>query len=92
MCRAGNVPRSLVPNTRLARTERGLFQAVLYESWKESLKGPLPNFIEDFCGFWFFKDCENLVDSTLAKNGIFCVRVLTQLNTLMHGTNDNCFG
>ena len=47
-CWAGNVPRSLASNTCLGSTERGLFQAVLYEPWKESLKGPLPNFIEDF--------------------------------------------
>ena len=48
VCRASNVSRSLVANTRLAGTERGLFQAVLCESWKESLKDLCP-FLEELC-------------------------------------------
>ena len=52
--------------------ERGLFQTVLRESWKESLERPLPNLIEDFGGLSLLKHCEavhseDVVDSTDAK-------------------------
>ena len=39
---------------------------------------------------------EKVVDSTdataLAEEGKFCLRVLTHLDTLVHGANDVCFG
>ena len=53
VCGAGIVPCSLVPNTRLAGAERGLFQALLCESWKKSLEGPLPSIIKDFLSVSF---------------------------------------
>ena len=90
MCRAGNVSRLPVPNTRLTGTERGLLQAVLRESWEERLKGPLPNLIEDFGSSSLSKN--GVVDSTdaktLAEKGKFCLWVLTPLDTFIHGASD----
>ena len=96
----GNFPCSLVPSTQLAGFGRGLFQAVLSNSWKESLEGPLPNFTEDFGGLSLLKDCatvhsENVVGSTDAKTlleeGKFCLRVPTQMHTFIHDPDTVCF-
>ena len=101
MYRAGNVPRSLVANARLARTECRLLRTVLRESWEESLKGPLPNLIVDFSSSSLLRDRvavhpKNVVDTadakTFTKESKFCLWVLAQLNTLMHSSSDVCFG
>ena len=61
MCWSGNVspgsvPRSLVPNARLARTKCRLFRAVLSESWEEPLKRPLSNLVVDVCSSFLVQD------------------------------------
>ena len=73
MCRADNVPRTLVPNTRLASTERGLFKLSSVTPGK-SLSRDL---CEDFGGFSSTKNCvivhsEDVVDSTDAKTNSVC--------------------
>ena len=67
---------------------------------EEPFEGPLPNFIANrrlhFVpqGFFVTINSQDVVDTTdpqtLSEKGKFRLRVLAELNALMHGANDVC--
>ena len=95
------VSRSVVSNSGLAFTECGLDHAVLRETQEEPLDKPLPNHVVDFCSPLFLEGCvalfsQDVVDAahsqTFSGEGKFRLRVLTWLNSFVHGSNDICLG
>ena len=89
VCRSCNVPRPFEPGC--------LRHAVLHETREEPIEGPLPNFIVNrplrfvppgLCGR------EPVVDSadpqTFCEERELCLRVLAELNALVHCADDIC--
>ena len=71
-----------------------LLRTVLRESREEALKRSLSNLVMDFSSPFFLQDCvamhpEDVVDTA---NATAFVRILAQLNTLLHSSSDICFG
>ena len=94
---SGCVSRSLVSNSGLACSECGLYHAVFSEKWEEPPKRSLSNLVVDSSGSFVLQDrvpvfCEDVVDAAdseaLAEESKFCLRVLTQLDTFVRGSND----
>ena len=99
MSRSCDVSRSLEPDSRLARAEGCLRRAVLRETREEPFKKPLPDLVVDLGSPLFLQDFVTMnsqdVDDTtdpqtLSEKGKFRLRVLAELNALMHGANDIC--
>ena len=87
--------RNVTPG--LACAERRLLRALLRESREEPLKISLPNLVVDFSSSFFLQDCvamhpEGVVDAAdakaFAKERKFCLRILAQLNTFVHCSNN----
>ena len=97
MCWSRDVTRSFVPDSGLASAECRLRQTVLREAKGEALARTLPNLVVDFCSPLFLKDCvavysQDVVDAanshTLSEEGQFRLRVLAELDALMHCSDD----
>ena len=96
MCRSSDVSRSLEPVSRLARIESCLRRAVLRETREE----PFDNFIVNLRCTLFLQDVvtvnsQDVVDTTdtqtlLREKGKLRLRVLSEVNALIHGANDIC--
>ena len=68
---------------------------------KSLFERPLSNLVLNFSGSLLLRDrvavhSQNVIDATdaktFAKDSKFCLRVLTQLDTFVHGSNDVCLG
>ena len=68
---------------------------------EDPFERPLSNLVVDSCSSLFLKNCvavcsQDVVDAadsqTLTEEGKFRLRVLTQLNTFVHCSNDVCLG
>ena len=96
VCRSSDVPRSFVPDSGLASTECRLRHTVLRKTLEGPFKRPLPSLVVDFCSPLFLKDCVavnsqevvDAADSQARSEGKFRLRVLTQLNSFVHCSND----
>ena len=97
MRRSRDVSRSLVSNSRLACARHTVFR----ENREEPFDRPLSNLVVDFCSSFLLQDrvavhTENVVHTTDAKtltqDSKFRLRVLRQLNMLVHCPNDICLG
>ena len=95
--RSRDVSRSLVSSSSLACAWCGLRHTVFRETPEEPFERPLPHLVVDFCSPLFLKDCEamhsqDVVDAansqTLPEEGKFRLRVLSELDTFVHGAND----
>ena len=89
--------RSFVPDSRLACIDSCLCHAVLRESQEDPLKESLPHLVEDFSSPLFLQDrvavySQDVVDAadsqTFSLESIFRLRVLTQLDTFVHNSNN----
>ena len=85
--------RALEPNSGLACAESCLCHAVLCETREEPLERPLPDPIVDRCRPLCHQDCVGVhpqdvvvtADSqTFSKEGELCLRILAQLDALVH--------
>ena len=92
-CAGADVSRSLVPDSGLASTECGLYDAVFRETQEEPFERPVSNLVINFSGSLLLQDrvavhSQNVVDATdtktYTKECKFCLRVLTQLDTFVH--------
>ena len=94
-----NVSRSFEPNSGLACAEGRLRHAVFCEAREEPCERPLPDLVVDLCSTLFLQDYvavnpQDVLDTansqTLAKEGEFCLRILAQLNSFVHCSDDIC--
>ena len=99
MRQSRDVSRSLIPDSGLACAECDLRHTVLRETRKEPFKRPLSKLVVDFSSSFLLQDrvavhSQEAVDAansqTLSEEGKFRLRVLTQLESFVHGSNDVC--
>ena len=99
MQESSDVSRSFEPISRLAGAEGCLCHAVLREAQEEPFERRLPDLVVDFCCTLFLRDCVavNLyvvVDTadaqTFSKQGELRLRVLAELDALVHCADDDC--
>ena len=99
VCRSSDVSRSFEPNAGLACAEGRLSHAVLCETLEELFERPLPNLVIDLCSNLFLQDSlavnpqdvGDAADSqTLSEQGELRLRVLAELDALVHRLYDIC--
>ena len=89
------------PRCARAATSRaeGLCHAVHCETQEEPFERPLSDLVVDLCSPLFLEDCvavnpQDVVDTadsqTLPKEGELCLRIVAELNVLVHCTDDVC--
>ena len=66
----------------------GLYHAVFRETREQPLKRSLSNLVVDFSGSFLLQDRMTVHSETFADESKFCLRVLTQLDTFVHSSND----